>query len=201
MLVINAESRTYYILDMIGFNGSYSVFNDPGTEYIITPNSLEDKYYGRIARYQGVQKNGDKLYVFENGSFKAEYYVSKDNKRMARYLYTFNSIICKANFTASQIEQQQNYAKNKKYETQGIDYGSMNYESNSSSNRSYNSNNSRNAHSKANCPYCQGTGYFISPSSTSGSVIDQHPIYNSQGQKCRICGGFSKHWHHECKHM
>ena len=52
----------------------------------------------------------------------------------------------------------------------------------------------------ANCPYCKGTGYYLTPSSTSGTTVGHHPLYNSPGNRCSICGQTTKHWHLECKH-
>lgn len=62
------------------------------------------------------------------------------------------------------------------------------------------SQSSHNSNKSSSCRFCNGTGYFLQQSSTPGTYIGHTPLYNSSGNKCRICGQYNEHWHLECKH-
>ncbi len=73
--------------------------------------------------------------------------------------------------------------------------GSSSMYGNSSDSRSNNNSNKQ-----SSCQYCNGTGYFLEQSSTPGTFINNAPLYNSSGSKCKICGQYNQHWHLQCKH-
>lgn len=60
-------------------------------------------------------------------------------------------------------------------------------------------NSNRNSSSKANCPYCNGTGITMSQSS-GGNLSSHVAYYNSEGSTCPYCGRSNKHYHTKCLH-
>lgn len=61
------------------------------------------------------------------------------------------------------------------------------------------SSSSSSSYSTSNCPYCNGTGVTLSPSS-GGNMSNMVAYYNSQGQKCPYCNSYTKHYHTKCLH-
>lgn len=60
-------------------------------------------------------------------------------------------------------------------------------------------NSNRSSSSKANCPYCNGTGVTMSQSS-GGNLSSHVAYYNSAGNTCPYCGCSNKHYHTKCLH-
>ncbi len=57
------------------------------------------------------------------------------------------------------------------------------------------SSSKKSASEKANCQYCHGSGYDLTPYEYSA---DMKSYLNSAGNKCRYCGKTTKHYHYPC---
>lgn len=188
-------SLVMYPLYTLSYDGALNFYNNG--QYSFEYNDYYFKTSLHIAEYSNTQPNGDKIYEFNDGqgpfSFKYIFSDNDGNITLTEQIFAGRDLIGQTVYNSSYSYQQKYYSQNSQYSTPGIQ---LNFDANNSSQ----SQSSRSNKNKSTCQYCNGTGYYLSPSSTPGSYINGNPLYNSNGTKCRICGKYNKHWHLECKH-
>ncbi|MDE7412494.1 MAG: hypothetical protein K2N05_01710 [Muribaculaceae bacterium] len=180
--------RTYYPTHSIGFNGSISVYNDGGT----TAQFGDPFTFGTAAPAKFIKTlpSGDDLYRNTSQYGTIEYVISPDRSKMAQIVSMYGDWTMTTWYVDSKEEQLAFYDANKYYQSEGITFD---YSWEDSSGDSHSSKPKRNS----SCSKCGGSGIDPSPSQIYGTA-SWLAEYNSKGNKCRICGKYSEHYHVRC---
>lgn len=191
--LLNFKSRAYYATCSLAANGGICVYNNLCIETLFLGNSLSSVGQTKVRCIKSSSEDKDAIYSATDTYSTAKYVVSPDCKHMAIILYMGKDWVMTTWYTTSKNEQLTFYENNKYYQTEGIKYDF-------SDSNSTNSNSSSN-HKKSgsSCSECGGSGIDPRPVQCYG-YTSWLAEYNSEGNKCRICGKYSEHYHTRCSH-
>ena len=184
---------TYYF-----YTGAINVYNSMSIIIYYTDDILS--IFGvNTAVFRNFDSDHNRQYVFiKNGTTTLYTLVKKSNGHfdLVENSYINGDQLSSTRYTDDYGYQQQHYEANAPYAPSGLNF-ITDLDSPSSSSTRNKSNSHRS--SKANCPYCNGTG--VTKSQSSGGNMSSHvAYYNSPGNKCPYCGYSNKHYHTKCLH-
>lgn len=184
---------TYYF-----YTGAINVYNSMSIIIYYTDDILS--IFGvNTAVFRNFDSDHNRQYVFiKNGTTTLYTLVKKSNGHfdLVENSYINGDQLSSTRYTDDYGYQQQHYEANAPYAPSGLNF-ITDLDSPSSSSTRNKSNSHRS--SKANCPYCNGTGITMSQSS-GGNLSSHVAYYNSEGSTCPYCGRSNKHYHTKCLH-